>query len=362
MDAPTFAPKRLTRSARLLAITFAVTLLAPTIVTAQHTHQDGPAVVPTVVASNDPCPADTLAVHFSQAEIQDGVTGTNKHVNFVTGEAEDVPNDADYPHRTEIRLQTDPFPDENDPQPDPAEPTNGIRFDLDQPADGVYVAEVREVHVRAATANQYSYAAFAEGGTEHDDELTAPADAPYSNGAQVCVFVEVPNFTDIDGSIFEADILWLASVGVTGGCSVNPPKFCPGSNVTRAQMASFLVRALELPQTTNDHFTDDEGSIHEDDINALAEAGVTGGCGGTRYCPSSSVTRAQMASFLVRALDLAPSATDAFTDDDSSIHEADINALAASGITGGCGGTKFCPSNAISRGQMAAFLNRALND
>jgi hypothetical protein len=68
-----------------------------------------------------------------------------------------------------------------------------------------------------------------------------------------------------------------------------------------------------------------------------------------------------MASFLVRALDLPPSATDPFTDDEGNQHESDINALAASGITSGCGPAKFCPKLAVSREQMAAFLHRALD-
>jgi hypothetical protein len=71
------------------------------------------------------------------------------------------------------------------------------------------------------------------------------------------------------------------------------------------------------------------------------------------------ISRGQMAAFLVRALDVPPSAHDSFTDDESSQFEADINSLAASGITGGCGGSRFCPNAVVTRGQMAAFLHRA---
>ena len=167
-------------------------------------------------------------------------------------------------------------------------------------------------------------------------------------------------FTDVPpGSPFFADIGWLVENGITTGCATDPPRFCPSSSVTRAQMASFLVRALDLPPTTIDHFIDDDGSFHEADINALAEAGITGGCGPDRYCPASPVTRAQMAAFLVRAYDIAASDTDAFSDDSSSIHEADINALAAAGITGGCAPDRYCPTSPVTRAQMAAFLHRA---
>jgi hypothetical protein len=165
-------------------------------------------------------------------------------------------------------------------------------------------------------------------------------------------------FSDIAGHMFEADILWAVSAGVTTGCGSG--RFCPDSPVTREQMASFLVRALGLAPTGADYFTDDGGSAHQRDINALAAAAIGTGCGGGRYCPSGLVTREQMASFLVRALHLPPTGTDYFTDDAGSLHQADINRLAASGITGGCGGTRYCPTGAVTRGQMTAFLHRAL--
>ena len=68
-----------------------------------------------------------------------------------------------------------------------------------------------------------------------------------------------------------------------------------------------------------------------------------------------------MAAFLVRALNLeTPTASDSFTDDDGSIFEADIETLGASGITDGCTPTTYCPDRSVTRGEMAAFLVRAL--
>jgi len=74
------------------------------------------------------------------------------------------------------------------------------------------------------------------------------------------------------------------------------------------------------------------------------------------------VTRGQMAALLRRALRLPSSDVDAFVDDDDSIFEADLDALAAAGIARGCNpptNDRVCPGDNISRGQMAAFLNRA---
>jgi len=97
------------------------------------------------------------------------------------------------------------------------------------------------------------------------------------------------------------------------------------------------------------------------EITGLNVLEVTDGCTPTTYCPDRSVTRGEMAAFLVRALNLeTPTASDSFTDDDGSIFEADIETLGASGITDGCTPTTYCPDRSVTRGEMAAFLVRAL--
>lgn len=171
------------------------------------------------------------------------------------------------------------------------------------------------------------------------------------------VVAATPAFSDIAESRFRAQIEWLAAEGITTGCGDG--RFCPDGLVTRAQMATFLVRFLGLPRAGHDRFADDERSPHEANINALAAAGITAGCGDGRFCPDGRVTRAQMATFLGRAVRLpASTAADYFVDDERSAHEERINGLAASGISGGCGTHAFCPDGLVTRGQMAAFLYR----
>ena len=172
--------------------------------------------------------------------------------------------------------------------------------------------------------------------------------------------VVAPPFSDVANSIFVDEITWLEAAGITGGC--NATQFCPKANVLRGQMAAFLGRALDLPATGTDYFIDDETSQFEFDINRLAAAGITGGCGPQKFCPGFSVSRGQMASFLVRALDLPSTGTDYFDDDDGSIHEDDINALRAAGITGGCAPNAYCPGASVTREQMASFLYRAFSE
>lgn len=178
----------------------------------------------------------------------------------------------------------------------------------------------------------------------------------------------VHTFVDVEPmNVFHHNIESLAAVAITKGC--NPPantRYCPRNHTTRAQMAAFLNRALKLPAASKDYFTDDNGSVFEADINRLAEAGITKGCNppaNDRYCPDSRVTRGQMAAFLVRALKLPAASQDYFVDDTGLVFENDINRLAKSGITKGCNpptNNRYCPGNYVTREQMAAFLVRAL--
>jgi S-layer homology domain len=183
------------------------------------------------------------------------------------------------------------------------------------------------------------------------------------------VRVTSTRFTDVPTThTFYNDIEYLADEAITKGC--NPPTntmYCPNNFVTRGQMAAFLVRALNLPAATQDWFDDDDGTTFENDINRLAEAGITKGCNpptNDRYCPDNRVTRGQMAAFLVRAFGYTDNGGgDLFDDDDGSVFENDIDKLGTAGVTKGCNppsNTMYCPNNNVTRAQMAAFLHRAL--
>jgi hypothetical protein len=162
-------------------------------------------------------------------------------------------------------------------------------------------------------------------------------------------------FTDIGCSPFKRDIEWMSSSGLTNGCGRN--RYCPDREVTRGEMAAFLARALGLPDGPA-VFSDVEGHIHARAIHAIAAAGITNGCGGGRYCPDATVTRDQAASFIARALDLPPGPA-VFSDVDGNVHADAIHALAAAGITQGCGNGRYCPDRTLERGPLAAFLARA---
>ena len=180
-------------------------------------------------------------------------------------------------------------------------------------------------------------------------------------------------FTDDDGNTHEANIERLFAEGITAGCdSGNPSLYCPADPITRAQMATFLVRAADIPPAPDEGpFVDSLTSPHAANIAAIEEAGITEGCSATNpalFCPNDTVTRGQMATFLVRAFDLddrfVVTDPDPFADENGNTHEANINLLYATGVTTGCDPadpTRYCPLDPVSRAQMATFIIRTMD-
>ena len=165
----------------------------------------------------------------------------------------------------------------------------------------------------------------------------------------------------------------LYSAGVTGGCSTVPLNYCPDSTVTREQMAVFLLKSMYgsnyVPPAVNGStgFTDVAADYWAAAwIKQLAAEGITSGCGPNIYCPDSTVTRAQMAIFLLKAKHGAAyvpvNAGGIFTDVPVG-YWADkwIEQLSAEGVTSGCGNGNYCPDNSVTRAEMAVFIVRAFN-
>jgi hypothetical protein len=165
-------------------------------------------------------------------------------------------------------------------------------------------------------------------------------------------------FVDSQSSAFLLDITWASATGLTSGCGAD--RFCPTQPMTRGEAAAFLRRWLQLAPGP-DAFTDDNGNRFESDINALAGADITFGCGPMRFCPNEPVSRGQWAALVRRALKL-PGGVDRFSDDEGSVFETDINALAAGGLTRGCNppaNDHYCPIRQVTRAEAVAMLHRA---
>lgn len=173
-------------------------------------------------------------------------------------------------------------------------------------------------------------------------------------------------FTDV--VLFDAAIHCVWKWDLTNGTT--PTTYSPFASVTRAQMASFVARLIreagsDLPDG-DDAFVDDESSAHEADINALAAAGIAWGTGPDTYSTSQNVTRAQMAAFLIRSYhyfsrqDIA-TGNDYFADDDGHPLEGDVNLAAEVGFAGGNADGTYRPQEPVRRDHMALFLARWLD-
>jgi hypothetical protein len=162
---------------------------------------------------------------------------------------------------------------------------------------------------------------------------------------------------DYSSTPYAADAAWGIRSGLQAGC--DPLLFCTYNLTLRDELAVFVSRLLRLPATGEDLFGDDEGSRFEAYHNRVGVAGVMTGCGTRRFCPTSRVTRQFLAVTLFRALGLPESETDHFTDDDGSSAEPAINAVADAGLIDACGEARFCPTANVVRGEMARILRRA---
>jgi hypothetical protein len=181
-----------------------------------------------------------------------------------------------------------------------------------------------------------------------------------------------PTFSDVPTTHWAFNYIeTMAASGITSGCGDG--LYCPDATTTRAQMAIFLERGIHgsdyLPPSASGNVFDDVPANHWAAawIEQLVADGVTSGCSATSYCPASEVDRAQMAVFLLRAKYGAgyvpPAPTGTLFDDVPVDHWAAawIEQLAAEGITSGCTATSYCPDDVLNRAQMAVFIVRTFN-
>jgi hypothetical protein len=165
----------------------------------------------------------------------------------------------------------------------------------------------------------------------------------------------------------------LYNSGVTGGCNQSPLRYCPSGTVIRKHMAAFLLRGEHgsgyVPPNPSGVFADvPPADPFAGYVEQLAAEEITTGCGGNNFCPGSVVTREQMAKFLLLAKFgksyQPPAASGIFTDVPASDPFARfIEALFNLGIAKGCSTSpaRFCPDDPVTRAQMAVFLVRTFN-
>ena len=181
-------------------------------------------------------------------------------------------------------------------------------------------------------------------------------------------YARVSDFLDVPPAhTFHDSVVTLAVNGIAAGCGSG--SFCVDNPVTRAQSAPLLLRArdgvCEVPPPCTGVFPDVPcPGPFTDWIEALAASGITAGCGGGNYCPDGPLRRDQISVLLLKARFgesyVPPPCGGAFVDVPCPGPFADwIEDLTAKGFAAGCGVGLYCPEATVTRGQIAAFLTKA---
>jgi hypothetical protein len=225
-------------------------------------------------------------------------------------------------------------------------------------------APATNVNVSSATTATFQTPALGAGLAGDIAVVNADGTVGILLKAFVTDFVDVPPVNQ-----FYSFVTKLVSNGITAG--IGGGLYGVNDNTLRQQMAVFLLKGKHglcyAPPPCSGTFADVPcPSTFANWIEALAAEGITGGCGGGNYCPQNPVRRDQMAVFLLKAEHgssyVPPDCAGTFADVACpSVFANWIEQLAAENITGGCGGGNYCPLNNNTRGQMAVFISKTFN-
>ena len=177
-------------------------------------------------------------------------------------------------------------------------------------------------------------------------------------GPAVNPFVDVPS-----GVYYEEAVLWAVDKGITKGTDTT--HFSPNGICTRAQAVTFLWRAAGSPAAKSGAmpFTDVKaGSYYETAVLWAVENGITKGTTATTFSPEQNCSRAQIVTFLWRS-EKSPAAgtVNPFTDVKASAYYADAVLWAVKeDVTKGTTATTFSPNDNCTRAQIVTFLYRAM--
>jgi hypothetical protein len=166
-------------------------------------------------------------------------------------------------------------------------------------------------------------------------------------------------FVDDDGSRYESSIEAIARAGIMTACNAKGDRFCPKADVSRVEMAVFLVRTFNLTATSGVRFKDVPRK-RAPAVDKVVTAGIATGCSKRRFCPDDAVSRGRMAVFVTKALKLVATSGNRYDDvPASSPFRTAIDRLATAKLAIGCGDGRYCPKRDISRAETAGFLQRA---
>ena len=188
---------------------------------------------------------------------------------------------------------------------------------------------------------------------------------PWNTGCTRCDATRENPFTDVpEGSFYIDPVLWAVEKGITTGATTTT--FDPEGVCMRAHVVTFLWRAMGSPEpaTTVNPFTDvDAGDYFYKAVLWAYENGITTGTTATTFDPEGECDRAQVVTFLWRAMGKpeAVSAENPFTDVDvEKFYGEAVLWAVENGITNGMGGGLFGVEAPCNRAQVVTFLYRTL--
>lgn len=238
----------------------------------------------------------------------------------------------------------------------------------------------RYVSLAAAGAMMMALMPAGQAAADHapdarDTDAICPSDDPDDYNSE---------FDDVGSGPHWVNIVCMADENITEGLAPDGTDYGPRLNVTRGQMASFIVRFIEdytgeaMPEGDPNSFSDvpedDSDYVHASNIYKLEQADIVRGTAasdGDEYAPQRPVNRMQMGTFIRLALSWLddrearnesappPAEHDWFPDPSAPVHEDNVDSIAEVGIVEGFDDGTYGPTEAVLRDQMASYIMRA---
>ena len=243
-------------------------------------------------------------------------------------------------------------------------PLSPVDYD---PANAVYNAPTGGTEITVYDEPSYTETAYEGSAGQYSyNEETSYGDAGRNNAPDTVESFDlqpVTKFADVGrGDYYAEAVSWAVESGITSG--VSESFFAPGKGCTRAELVTFLYKALNNPPSATIALFEDvsQSCYYAAPVNWASEAGITSGTGNGFFGSGRNCTRAEAMTILWRAAGSAVCEGNAFSDvANNAYYRQAANWAVSAGITSGTGNGTFSPNETCTRAQIVIFLYRYLN-